>query len=263
MTRLSTYATFLCLAAGMVGCNSADETTTVPPISEASADPESSSAESPSTGEETVVADATGSKPDAGTDIVSEEKPAQTTEKPKIQTATFGAGCFWCVEAVFELLDGVQKVESGYCNGEVENPTYEQVCTGQTGHAEVIRLTYDPSVISFEELLEVFWTTHDPTTLNKQGYDEGTQYRSGVYFHTEEQKQLADAYKKKLNDENTFGKPVVTEIVKAEKFYPAEGYHQDYFELNPTKGYCRAVIHPKVDKVHKLFAEKLKPGVKK
>jgi peptide-methionine (S)-S-oxide reductase len=263
MTRLSTYATLLCLAAVMVGCNSADETTTVPPLSEASADSDSSSTESPSTVEETVVAGATGSRPDAGTEIVSEEKPAQTAEKPKIQTATFGAGCFWCVEAVFELLDGIHKVESGYSNGEIENPTYEQVCTGQTGHAEVIRLTYDPSVISFEELLEVFWTTHDPTTLNRQGYDEGTQYRSGVYFHTEEQKRLAETYKKKLNNENTFGKPVVTEIVKADKFYPAEGYHQDYFELNPTKGYCRAVIHPKVDKVHKLFAEKLKPGLKK
>ena len=264
MTHLSTYATLLCLAAVLVGCNSANETTTVPSISETSADPDSSSTDSSSNEDgQTVVADATGSKPDAGTNTISEEKSVQITENPKIQTATFGAGCFWCVEAVFELLDGIHKVESGYSNGEIENPTYEQVCTGQTGHAEVIRLTYDPSVISFEELLEVFWTTHDPTTLNRQGYDEGTQYRSGVYFHTEEQKRLAETYKKKLNNENTFGKPVVTEIVKADKFYPAEGYHQDYFELNPTKGYCRAVIHPKVDKVHKLFAEKLKPGLKK
>nr|MBC8291499.1 peptide-methionine (S)-S-oxide reductase MsrA [Planctomycetota bacterium] len=159
--------------------------------------------------------------------------------------------------------DGVELVESGFCNGEVDNPTYEPVCSGQTGHAEVIKLTYDPSVISFEELLEVFWTTHDPTTLNRQGAAYGTQYRSGVYYHTEEQKQVAAAYKKKLNDEKIFDDPVVTEIVKAAKFYPAEGYHQDYFELNPTQGYCRAVINPKVAKVHKFFAEKLKPGLKK
>lgn len=258
MTRLSTYAKLLCLAAVIAGCNSADETVTVPPLSET----DSSSTDLSST-EEVVVADVTGGKPNAGTDTVVEDKPVQTAEKAKIQTATFGAGCFWCVEAVFELLDGVESVESGYCNGDVENPTYEQVCSGQTGHAEVIRLTYDPSVISFEELLEVFWTTHDPTTLNRQGADYGTQYRSGVYYHTEKQKQIAETYKKKLNAEKTFGDPVVTEIVKAATFYPAEGYHQDYFELNPNYGYCRAVIHPKVDKVHKLFAEKLKPGVRK
>lgn len=263
MTRLSTYAALLCLAS-VIGCNSADETT-VPPLSEteAQAAPDAASSSSSEDGQ-TVIADATGSQGSPGVeDIAPTTDNPPASKKSETQTATFGAGCFWCVEAVFELLDGVKTVESGYCNGEVENPTYEQVCSGQTGHAEVIRLTYDPSVISFEELLEVFWTTHDPTTLNRQGADYGTQYRSGVYFHTEEQKQIAEAYKKKLNDENTFGDPVVTEIVKAAKFYPAEGYHQDYFELNPTKGYCRAVIHPKVDKVHKLFADKLKPGVKK
>lgn len=259
MPRCSTYAALLCLVTALAGCNSADETTTVPPLSETGADSDSETVSSASSedGQAKVPGTDTGDTPPGDEDI-----PVADVS-PKLQTATFGAGCFWCVEAVFELLDGVKSVESGYCNGEVPNPTYEQVCTGQTGHAEVIRLTYDPSVISFEELLEVFWTTHDPTTLNRQGADYGTQYRSGVYYHTEEQKQLAEAYKKKLNDEKVFGDPVVTEIVKAAKFYPAEGYHQDYFELNPTKGYCRAVIHPKIDKVHKFFADKLKPGLKK
>lgn len=176
----------------------------------------------------------------------------------KLETATFGAGCFWCVEAVFKELKGVESVESGYCNGDFENPTYKDVCTGLTGHAEVIRIEFDPNVISFEELLEVFWQTHDPTTLNQQGADRGTQYRSGVYFHTDEQKTLAEKWKKKLNDEKVFSNPIVTEIVKAEKFYTAEGYHQDYFELNGSQPYCQAVIAPKMEKFRKAFKEKLK-----
>jgi peptide-methionine (S)-S-oxide reductase len=260
MNRISKYAaTLLFLISAVVGCNSADETT-VPPLSEtATIDGPSSAASFSSEDGETLISNT----PDS-TSPGEEDVPQTAADvPPKTQTATFGAGCFWCVEAVFELLDGVESVESGYCNGGIENPTYEQVCTGLTGHAEVTRLTYDPSVISFEELLEVFWNSHDPTTLNQQGGDRGTQYRSGVYYHTEEQKQLALAYKKQLNDEQVFDNPVVTEVVKADTFYPAEKYHQDYFTLNPTAGYCRAVINPKVDKVRRVFAEKLKPGVNK
>jgi peptide-methionine (S)-S-oxide reductase len=268
MTRISKYAAaFLLAVSAIVGCNSADETTSVPPLSEVGADgvagegSPSSVASTSSADGQTQIADATGTQSN-GEEVVPISVPV-ADDPLKPQMATFGSGCFWCVEAVFELLDGVEAVESGYCNGDVENPTYEQVCTGLTGHAEVIRLTYDPSVIKFEELLEVFWNSHDPTTLNRQGYDEGTQYRSGVYYHTEKQKQLALAYKKKLNDEQVFDNPVVTEVVKADTFYPAEKKHQDFFALNPTQSYCRAVINPKVDKVRRVFAEKLKPGLKK
>ena len=263
MNCISKYTVgLLFLVSVVVGCNSADETT-VPPLSETAAldAPSSAALEGGRTNIPGEIATGTDS---VGVENVPITDEPQTSNQPsKIQTATFGSGCFWCVEAVFELLDGVESVESGYCNGSVPNPSYEDVCTGRTGHAEVIRLTYDPSVISFEELLEVFWNSHDPTTLNQQGADYGTQYRSGVYYHSEEQKQLALAYKKKLNDEKVFDDPVVTEVVKAAEFYPAEEYHQDYFTLNPTKGYCRAVINPKVDKVRKVFADKLKPGLKK
>ena len=200
---------------------------------------------------------------DPKTKADQEKKVTATDANPgKYQYATFGAGCFWCVEAVFQRLDGVIKVESGYSNGHVADPTYKEVCSGNTGHAEVCRVQYDPAVISFAELLEVFWTTHDPTTLNRQGADYGTQYRSGIYYHSDEQKKLAETYKTRLNDENVFGKPVVTEIVAAEKFYPAEDYHQDYFNQNPNAGYCRAVIVPKIQKFKKIFADKLKKDVK-
>ena len=187
-----------------------------------------------------------------------DKKSKDKKGKKKLETATFGAGCFWCVEAVFESLKGVESVESGYCNGEVPNPTYRQVCTGLTGHAEVCRVKFDPEVISFEELLEVFWNTHDPTTLNRQGADVGSQYRSGVYYHSEEQKELAEKWKKKINDAKIWPKPIVTEITKAEKFYKAEDYHQQYYELNGDQPYCRAVINPKMDKLKKLFKDKLK-----
>ena len=191
--------------------------------------------------------------------------PAETpaTTKPKLHTATFGAGCFWCVEAVFEELKGVSKVESGYSGGRVPNPTYEQVCNGTTGHAEVIQLTYDPEQISFNKLLQVFFLTHDPTTLNRQGNDFGTQYRSAVFFHTEEQKKLAEQAKRQLNAANAFGRPVVTEVTKFDKFYPAEEYHQDFFEQNPTQRYCRATIPPKLKKVHKIFADFVKEDRKR
>ncbi|QNH60510.1 peptide-methionine (S)-S-oxide reductase MsrA [Hymenobacter sediminicola] len=175
-----------------------------------------------------------------------------------MEQATFGAGCFWCVEAVFQDLEGVEKVVSGYSNGRIANPTYREVCSGLTGHAEVIQLTYDPAKISFEELLEVFWKTHDPTTLNRQGADTGTQYRSGVYYHNEEQHRLAEAYKQKLNEAHAFESPIVTEIEPLKSFYPAENYHQNYYKQNGREPYCQFVVRPKVDKVRAVFGEKLK-----
>lgn len=173
------------------------------------------------------------------------------------ETATFGAGCFWCVEAVFQELKGVQSVTSGYMGGQVKNPTYKEVCSGLTGHAEVCNIIFDPKVISYKELLEAFWGSHDPTTLNKQGADIGTQYRSAVFFHSKEQQEEAEFYKKKLNDENAFGKPVVTEISSASTFYKAEDYHQNYFNENGNAPYCQFVIAPKVEKFKKAFASKL------
>jgi len=175
-----------------------------------------------------------------------------------LQLATFGAGCFWCTEAVFLNVKGVAKVVSGYSNGKVKNPTYREVCTGQTGHAEVTQISFDPSVVSFEEMLEVFWNTHDPTTLNRQGADEGTQYRSAVFYHNEEQKKIAEAYKKQLEASKVYKDPIVTEISPLTSFYPAEDYHQNYYALNPNQGYCQYVIRPKVEKFKKQFATKLK-----
>jgi peptide-methionine (S)-S-oxide reductase len=175
-----------------------------------------------------------------------------------MQTATFGTGCFWCTEAIFESLKGVSKAVSGYSGGKTANPTYEQVCSGQTGHAECIQVTFDPSVISFQELLEAFWKSHDPTTLNRQGADVGTQYRSVIFYHTDEQRQFAQDYKKKLNDNKAFDNPVVTEIAPFTTFYPAEDYHQEYFRLNGHAPYCQFVIAPKLDKFKKIFNDKLK-----
>ena len=172
--------------------------------------------------------------------------------------ATFGSGCFWCTEAVFQRLKGVLKAESGYSGGRRENRTYEQVCTGVSGHAEVVQITYDPTQIKFEELLEVFWKTHDPTTLNRQGNDIGTQYRSVIFYHDDEQKQLADEYKNKLDEAEIFDSPIVTEISRFDKFYPAEKYHQDYYNNNSSQPYCSFVITPKVEKLKKVFANKLK-----
>lgn len=179
-------------------------------------------------------------------------------EKGKTGLATFGSGCFWCTEAIFQQLEGVEKVVSGYSGGHVENPTYEQVSAGDTGHAEAIQITYDRSKISYDELLEVFWKTHDPTTKDRQGYDVGPQYRSVVFYHDEDQKLLADAYKKKLDDEHIWDRPIVTEIVAYSKFWPAEDYHQDYYDNNPTKRYCSVVITPKIEKFRKIFKDRLK-----
>ena len=175
-----------------------------------------------------------------------------------LKKATFGAGCFWCVEAVFQQLKGVEKVESGYMGGHTLNPTYNDICTGTTGHAEVAQITYNPDVISFKELLEVFWKTHDPTTLNMQGADHGTQYRSAIFYHDEEQRKVAELYKKRLNESGAFDSPIVTEITAVSAFYKAENYHQDYYESNKSQSYCKFVIEPKMEKFKKAFADKLK-----
>jgi len=175
-----------------------------------------------------------------------------------LQIATFGSGCFWCTEAIFQQVEGVIKAESGYAGGKVKNPTYKEVCSGLTGHAEVIQITYDPSKVSFEELLEFFWKSHDPTTLNKQGADVGTQYRSAIFYHSEEQKKLAEAYKNKLDASGAFDKPIVTEISPFTEFYKAEDYHQNYYNLNGNAPYCSYVIQPKLEKFKKVFKDKLK-----
>jgi peptide-methionine (S)-S-oxide reductase len=175
-----------------------------------------------------------------------------------MEKATFGAGCFWCVEAVFQRLKGVEKVESGYTGGHVKNPRYEQVCGGNTGHAEVVQVTYDPEEISFEELLEVFWKTHDPTTLNRQGADVGTQYRSAIFYHNQEQQEFAEKYKKALDASGAWQDPIVTTIEPLQEYYPAEDYHQEYYNQHQNAGYCTFVIQPKLAKLRQVFADKLK-----
>ena len=176
----------------------------------------------------------------------------------ELATATFGTGCYWCTEAQFQQLRGVEHVESGFSGGQNDNPTYKQVCSGTTGHAEVINITYDPSVITYDELLSAFWEAHDPTTLNRQGNDIGTQYRSVIFWHNEEQKEKAQAYKKKLNEDNVFGKQVVTKIAPFHKFFKAEDYHQNYYNENGSQPYCTCVVKPKLDKFRKVFKDKLK-----
>ncbi|HEX6891423.1 MAG TPA: peptide-methionine (S)-S-oxide reductase MsrA [Chryseolinea sp.] len=178
--------------------------------------------------------------------------------KTGLHLATFGSGCFWCTEAIFQNVDGVEKVESGYSGGKVKNPTYKEVCSGLTGHAEVVQLSYDPKKVSFDELLEIFWKTHDPTTLNRQGNDEGTQYRSVIYYHDEQQKKLAEQYKQKLSDAGAFDQPIVTEISPYSTFYKAEDYHQNYYNLNGNAPYCAYIIQPKLEKFKKVFKDKLK-----
>ncbi|MEQ1904020.1 MAG: peptide-methionine (S)-S-oxide reductase MsrA [Pirellulaceae bacterium] len=180
----------------------------------------------------------------------------------KTETATFGNGCFWCTEAVFDRLKGVESVTSGYSGGAQKNPTYEQVCSGRTGHAEVVQIVFDPQVISYDKLLEVFWSTHDPTTLNQQGPDRGTQYRSAVFYHNEEQQKKAEYFKAELEKSKVFDDPIVTEIVAFKEFYPAEKYHQEYFASNPTDRYCQIQAVPKIKKIQKLFADLLKDEAK-
>jgi peptide-methionine (S)-S-oxide reductase len=193
---------------------------------------------------------ATGTAPDPG-------------KQPETTIATFGNGCYWCTEAVFQRLKGVKTAVSGFSGGTVKNPTYRQVCTGTTGHAEAIQITYDPKEISYEDLLAVFWHTHDPTTKDRQGNDVGTQYRSVIFYHSDEQKQLAEKFKKKLDESGLFPAPIVTEIVPFTEFFRAEVYHQNYYNQNSGQPYCRYNIGPKLEKLKKVFKDKLKPDAQK
>ena len=193
-------------------------------------------------------------------DIKAEKQIVSTNNQSNsgMDTATFGAGCFWCVEAQFQMLDGVQSVSSGFSGGTVKNPAYREVCNGTTGHAEVCQILYDPKKITYDELLAAFWQSHDPTQLNRQGNDVGTQYRSVIYYHSEEQKKLAESYKQQLNASGAWTKPIVTEISPIGPFYKADDYHQNYFNQNGSESYCQYVIQPKVEKFKKVFKDKLK-----
>lgn len=194
--------------------------------------------------------------PTTDTDLMNETQ--STSPSSELEQATFGAGCFWCVEAVFEELKGVHTVEAGYSGGTVEDPSYREVTSGNTGHAEVTRIEYDPSVITYEQLLEVFWHTHDPTTLNRQGHDVGTQYRSVIFYHNEEQKETAEQSLENTDASGLWDDPIVTKIQPLENYYVAENYHQDYYANNPNAGYCQVVIAPKLKKFRKEFSHLLK-----
>ncbi len=199
--------------------------------------------------------EAAESPADSGTDGAGERTEKKAGE---LETATFGSGCFWCAEAVFQRIKGVESVVPGYSGGHVKNPTYFQVSSKTTGHAEVVQITYDPGVITYKELLEIFWKTHDPTTLNRQGHDKGPQYRSVIFYHNEEQKELAEHYKKELDKAKIFSHKIVTEISPFKEFYQAEDYHLNYFNNNPNEFYCQSVIGPKVNKIKRVFKDKLK-----
>jgi len=181
------------------------------------------------------------------------EDETAMNQSAKTDTATFGQGCFWCAEAIFERVEGVKSVVSGYAGGHIDNPTYEQVCAGNTGHAEVVQIIYDPDVISYDDLLKIFWKTHDPTTINRQGADVGEQYRSVILYHNEKQKEKAEYYKQELEKSGAWDKPIITQIVPFTRFYKAEDYHQDYFENNPYQGYCSFVIAPKVKSLRRYL----------
>jgi peptide-methionine (S)-S-oxide reductase len=199
---------------------------------------------------------ACGAKNQQPTSSISMDQTSITPQQT--DTITLGAGCFWCVEAVFQELKGVVSVTSGYMGGHVKDPSYKEVCNGTTGHAEVAQVVYDPNVITVDEILEVFWQTHDPTTLNRQGADVGTQYRSAIFFHNELQRSRAQFYKEKLDKSGAFRAPIVTEITPASTFYVAENYHQDYYAQSGEQGYCQMVIRPKLEKFRKVFADKLR-----
>jgi peptide-methionine (S)-S-oxide reductase len=178
--------------------------------------------------------------------------------KNNLQTATLGGGCFWCIEAIFDEIEGVEDVVSGYAGGHKENPTYQEVCTGTTGHAEVVQIKFNPEIISYEDILRVFFSVHDPTTLNRQGNDIGTQYRSVIFYHSEEQKEAAEKIIKEITEAKVYKNPIVTEVTEFKNFYPAEDYHQEYFARNPYQPYCMVVVAPKVAKFRKTFAHRLK-----
>ena len=180
---------------------------------------------------------------------------SDTTGRQGNAVATLAGGCFWCLEAVYDELQGVQRVVSGYAGGEMPNPSYQQVCSGRTGHAEVVQITYDPNVVTYRDLLEIFFTIHDPTTLNRQGADVGTQYRSAIFYHDEEQRRAAEEIIAELEGERAFANPIVTEVTALDEFYPAEDYHQDYYENNPNQPYCMVVVAPKLAKFRKKFTE--------
>lgn len=188
---------------------------------------------------------------------MSQEKP-RTNSPKRIEVTTLGDGCFWCTEAVFSQLKGVEKIEPGYSGGNIENPSYEQVSTGKTGHAEVAQITFNPTVISFKEILQIFFSTHDPTSLNRQGADIGTQYRSVIFYHDDEQKAIAEQVIKELSEEEAFDAPTVTQVEPLKKFYKAEDYHREYYKRHPEQPYCRVVIAPKIAKFRQLYLSKLK-----
>ena len=188
---------------------------------------------------------------------MSQEK-SRTNSLKRIEVTTLGGGCFWCTEAVFSQLKGVEEIEPGYSGGNVENPSYEQVSTGKAGHAEVAQITFDPAVISFKEILQIFFSTHDPTSLNRQGADIGTQYRSVIFYHDDEQKAIAEQVIKELSDEGAFDAPIVTQVEPLKAFYKAEDYHREYYERHPEQPYCRVVIAPKIAKFRQLYLSKLK-----
>ena len=196
--------------------------------------------------------------PQGNGQTTNKSESGKSMKADNLEQVTFGAGCFWCTEAVFQRLEGVVSVESGYSGGHVPNPTYEQVCTGATGHAEVTQITFDPGKISFDELLQAFWKMHDPTTLNRQGNDVGTQYRSVIFYHNEKQKELSEKYKKELDASGAWKNPIVTEISPFKAFYKAESYHQDYYNNNKFQPYCMFVIGPKLEKFEKVFKDKMK-----
>jgi peptide-methionine (S)-S-oxide reductase len=189
---------------------------------------------------------------------IKSDNKIMSTSNAKLDTATFGTGCFWCTEAIFQQLEGVEKVVSGYSGGHVVNPTYEEVCSKTTGHAECLQVVYDPAKISYDELLKVFWEVHDPTTLNRQGADAGPQYRSVIFYKNEAEKTLAEKYKAELNKSGAWDNPIVTTLEPMTVFYPAEAYHQNYYNNNTSQGYCQFVIRPKLEKFEKVFKDKLK-----
>jgi len=199
-----------------------------------------------------------GCKESTSQNYINEKEKVNQTDNSKLQLATFGSGCFWCSEAIFERVKGVTSVISGYSGGKVDNPSYEDVCSGKTGHAEVVQISFAPAIVSYDELLEIFWKTHNPTTLNRQGADVGTQYRSVIFYHDDNQMKKAENYKSELNNAKIWKDSIVTEISPFKKFYPAEKYHQDYYEQNPNQGYCSFVITPKIEKFEKVFKDKMK-----